>query len=98
MNMNKEGFLQDFTRDGVRVVSVATSGFVCAHSIDIAVKDGIILAARINGGCAGNSQAVARLVVGMKIEEAIKRMEGIDCNYKGTSCPDQFAKALKKLL
>ncbi|MBQ0054099.1 MAG: TSCPD domain-containing protein, partial [Bacteroidales bacterium] len=44
------------------------------------------------------SQAVSQLVVGMKIEEAIKRMEGIDCNYKGTSCPDQFAKALKKLL
>ena len=96
--MNDVRIIYDEVKDGVRIVSAATCGLVCAQSIDIAVKDGIILGARVNGGCAGNSQAVSQLVVGMKIEEAIKRMEGIDCNYKGTSCPDQFAKALKKLL
>ena len=46
----------------------------------------------------GNTQGVARLVEGMEIHDAISRMEGIDCNGKGTSCPDQLAKALKKFL
>ena len=69
---------------------------VCSRSIDIDVEDGIIVSVKFNGGCAGNTQGVASLLKGMKIEEAIERLEGIRCGFKPTSCPDQLAKALKK--
>ena len=69
---------------------------VCSRSIDIDIEDGIIISVKFNGGCAGNTQGVANLLKGMKIEEAIERLEGIRCGFKPTSCPDQLAKALKK--
>ena len=69
---------------------------VCSRSIDIDVEDGIIISVKFNGGCAGNTQGVANLLKGMKVEEAIERLEGIRCGFKPTSCPDQLAKALKK--
>ena len=47
------------------------------------------------GGCDGNLQGISRLVVGMDVDEAIARLEGIRCGYKSTSCPDQLAQALK---
>ena len=50
------------------------------------------------GGCNGNTQGVARLVEGMDVNEAISRMKGIDCNGRGTSCPDQLAKALEQAI
>lgn len=68
---------------------------VCSMAIDFDVVDGKVVNAGFIGGCSGNTQGVARLVEGMDIDEAIKRMEGIDCGGRGTSCPDQFAKALK---
>ena len=49
-------------------------------------------------GCMGNTQGVARLVEGMDVNEAISRMKGIDCNGRGTSCPDQLAKALEQAI
>ena len=69
---------------------------VCSMAIDFDVIDGKVRNAHFTGGCNGNTQGVARLVDGMDVDEAIKRMEGIDCNGRGTSCPDQFAKALKQ--
>ena len=69
---------------------------VCSRSIDIDVEDGIIVSVKFNGGCAGNTQGVANLLKGMKIEDAIDRLEGIRCGFKPTSCPDQLATALKK--
>lgn len=68
---------------------------VCSMAIDFDVVDGKVTNAKFTGGCNGNTQGVARLVEGMDIDEAISRMEGIDCGGRGTSCPDQFAKALK---
>ena len=91
--------LKDETReDGVRVIYVQTCREVCSQQIAFAVKDGIILEAGFAGGCSGNTQGVAALVKGMKIEEAISRLEGIKCGGKPTSCPDQLAKALKLAL
>jgi uncharacterized protein (TIGR03905 family) len=52
----------------------------------------------VEGGCSGNLQGISKLVVGMKAEEAIERMEGISCGGKPTSCPDQLAKALRKAI
>ncbi|MFQ9511396.1 MAG: TIGR03905 family TSCPD domain-containing protein [Lachnospiraceae bacterium] len=68
---------------------------VCARSINFEVEGETIKSVQFVGGCAGNTQGVARLIEGMNIDEAIRRMEGIECGVKGTSCPDQLAKALK---
>lgn len=67
----------------------------CSRQIDIEIEDGIVRSVRFTGGCDGNTQGVASLVRGMKVDEVIARLEGIDCHGKGTSCPDQLAKALK---
>ena len=86
------------TEDGIRVIYVKTCKEVCSQQIGIVVKDGIILEAAFAGGCSGNTQGLCRLVAGMKVEDAISRLEGIRCGGKGTSCPDQLAKALKLFL
>jgi len=70
---------------------------VCARSIDIEVENGIIKSVLFEGGCNGNTQGVARLVQGMKKEDAIAKLEGIRCGFKSTSCPDQLAQALKTM-
>ena len=74
-----------------------TSG-VCSMSIEFDVVDGKVTNTKFIGGCHGNTQGVAALVEGMDVEEAIRRMKGIDCRGRGTSCPDQFAKALELYL
>ncbi len=68
---------------------------VCSQRIDIEIADGIIKSVKFIGGCHGNSQGVSRLAEGYEVAEAIRRLEGINCMGKGTSCPDQLAKALK---
>jgi uncharacterized protein (TIGR03905 family) len=70
---------------------------VCSRKIEIDVENGIVNAVRFFGGCNGNLQGISRLVEGQKVEDVISRLEGIDCNMKGTSCPDQLAKALKEI-
>lgn len=75
--------------------SYKTKG-TCASRIDFDVVDGKVTGVRFIGGCSGNTQGVARLVEGMDKDEAIKRLEGIRCGSKPTSCPDQLAKALKE--
>lgn len=74
-------------------ITYVTRG-VCSRRINIDLEDGKIVKVRFEGGCAGNTQGVAALVVGMDIDEAIKRLSGIRCNFKPTSCPDQLARAL----
>lgn len=74
-----------------------TSG-VCSSEIHFEVENGIIEKVEFVRGCPGNTLGVARLVEGMKVEEAIKKLKGIDCRGRGTSCPDQFAKALEAYL
>ena len=69
---------------------------VCSRRMVVELSDsGVIENVRIDGGCNGNLQGISRLVQGMKAEEAIARMEGISCGGKGTSCPDQLARALR---
>lgn len=69
---------------------------VCSRQIEIDIEDGKIVKAKFLGGCAGNTQGVAALIVGMSVDEAISRLEGIRCGFKSTSCPDQLACALKE--
>lgn len=71
---------------------------VCARAIEIDVEDGIVQELRVVGGCNGNLSGIARLIKGMKAEEVAARLEGTTCGFKGTSCPDQIAKALKSAL
>ena len=68
---------------------------VCSKRMEIDVEDGVIQAVRVMGGCNGNLQGIASLLKGMRVEDAIERMEGIQCGMKSTSCPDQLAQALK---
>ena len=70
-----------------------TSG-TCSQAIQYEVKDGILTACQIIGGCPGNTQGVARLAVGRKVEDVIQLLKGIQCRG-GTSCPDQLARALE---
>lgn len=70
----------------------------CSKEINFEVEDNIITAVEFVGGCAGNTQGVSKLVEGMDVNEAIKRLEGIQCGSRGTSCPDQLAYALKEYL
>lgn len=74
-----------------------TTKNTCSKQIDIDVNDdNIIESVKFTGGCSGNTQGVAALVVGMSVDEAIRRLEGIKCGPRPTSCPDQLACALKQ--
>ncbi len=70
----------------------------CSSAIDIEVEDGIIKSVKFTGGCNGNLQGISSLVEGMKAEDAIARLKGIRCGFKNTSCPDQLAQALEKMI
>ena len=74
--------------------SYTTHG-VCSRQIDLAIEDDIIVEAKFTGGCHGNTQGVAALVIGMNVDEAIRRLKGIKCGMKNTSCPDQLSRALE---
>ena len=69
---------------------------VCSRAIDFDIENGVITACKFTGGCSGNTQGVAALVIGMKVDEAISRLKGIKCGPRPTSCPDQLATALEE--
>ena len=69
---------------------------VCSRAIKIELDGDTIKNVQFVGGCNGNTQGIASLVRGMKVDDAISRMEGITCGNKPTSCPDQLAKALRQ--
>ena len=69
---------------------------VCSRKINFSVEDGKVCNVKFDGGCNGNGKGVAALVEGMDVAEAVRRMEGIKCGMKNTSCPDQLAQALKQ--
>lgn len=71
---------------------------VCARSVSFEITDGTVSNVRFEGGCSGNTQGVAALAEGADAEELIRRLSGIRCGFKSTSCPDQFAAALQKAL
>ena len=73
--------------------SYRTQG-TCSREIQYEVADGIVTACQIIGGCPGNTQGVAKLVIGRKVADVIAMLRGIQCR-NGTSCPDQLAQALE---
>ena len=70
----------------------------CSRMINVEIENDTIVDCSFVGGCAGNTQGICALVKGMKVEDAIKRMKGIRCGFKSTSCPDQLAVALESAL
>ena len=72
-----------------------TSG-VCSQEIHFELDGDTIKSVEFIGGCSGNTQGIASLVKGMKVADAIARLDGIKCGFRPTSCPDQLARALKK--
>ena len=77
-----------------KTIEYKTSG-TCSRMIILELEDDVIANCQFVGGCAGNTLGVAALVKGMTKDEAIKRLKGIKCGMKNTSCPDQLAKALE---
>ncbi|MBQ7390446.1 MAG: TIGR03905 family TSCPD domain-containing protein [Clostridia bacterium] len=69
----------------------------CSRAVIVDVEDGVITDCAFVGGCSGNTQGVASLVIGMKAEDAIAKIKGIKCGMKTTSCPDQLALALEEV-
>lgn len=70
---------------------------VCSVKMVVECDGDIVSGVQIVGGCPGNTEAISRLCVGMKIDDVISRLQGIDCRGRGTSCPDQLAQALIQL-
>ena len=70
---------------------------VCSRQMTVEAEDGVITNVQVMGGCDGNLKGIMSLLKGMKVEDAIARMEGIRCGMKATSCPDQLAQALRQL-
>ncbi len=70
----------------------------CSQSIAFDIEDGKVRNVKFTGGCHGNTQGIAKLTEGMDAREVIARLEGTNCGGRGTSCPDQLARALKAAL
>ena len=72
---------------------------VCSQEMRVELDDqGIIRDLKVVGGCSGNLQGISALVRDMPAQEAIARLRGIRCGFKHTSCPDQLAQGLEKIL
>ncbi len=77
--------------------SYTTRG-TCSRKITFDLEDGIVKNVRFIGGCDGNTSGIAKLVDGMKADDVIEKLEGTQCGFRGTSCPDQLSQALKAAL
>ena len=97
IDVNDFQIVSDEVKDGVRYITATPSASVCSNKIEIEIADGIIMKVVYTRGCDGNAKGIGALIKGMSVEEAIRRLEGITCGKKPTSCPDQLARILKSL-
>ncbi len=79
----------------IQTIDYAPTG-VCSTRITVRLDDSVVREVVFENGCSGNTQGISRLVVGMTAQEVLRRLRGIDCDGKGTSCPDQLAQALEQ--
>ncbi len=77
--------------------SYKTKG-VCSRNIDFDIIDGKVTNVSFLGGCNGNLQGIGKLVEGMPVSDVIKKLKGLKCGNKETSCPDQLANALEEYI
>ncbi|MBQ9410200.1 MAG: TIGR03905 family TSCPD domain-containing protein [Bacteroidales bacterium] len=89
--------ISDTTEGGIRKASFLTTEVVCSTQIDIELEGDTVKSVRYTRGCHGNLQGIGALTEGMDRKDVISRLEGINCKGRGTSCPDQLARALKML-
>jgi uncharacterized protein (TIGR03905 family) len=82
-------------KSGETMMTTYTTHGVCSREISFNVEDGIVTDVHFISGCSGNLQGISKLVEGMPVREVIKRLRGIRCGSKSTSCPDQLARALE---
>ena len=68
----------------------------CSTKIEVELEGNIVRNVVFTGGCHGNLQAIPKLVEGMTVEEVERRISGIRCGFKNTSCGDQLAKAVRE--
>lgn len=68
---------------------------VCSAQVEFEIEDGVVRNVKFTRGCHGNTQGIGRLCEGMAAKDVVERLDGIDCGGRGTSCPDQLAKAIK---
>ena len=97
IDVNDFQIVSDEVKDGVRYITATPSAKVCSNKIEIEIADGLIMKVVYTRGCDGNAKGIGALIKGMSVEEAIRRLEGITCGKKPTSCPDQLARILKSL-
>ncbi len=88
------GIVSDVIENGVRTVNYRPDDIVCSVNIEIQVKGDVIESVQFTRGCNGNAKGIGALVKGMKMDEAIEKLQGITCGRRPTSCPDQLANAL----
>lgn len=87
--------INEGVRGGYNMAEFKTSG-VCAKHINFEIEDNKIKKVEFIGGCNGNLSGISTLVEGMDVDTAVKKLSGITCGPRSTSCPDQLAKALKE--
>ncbi len=88
----------DKVENGVRIIEATPSRLVCSKKIAVKVnaKTKVIEEVDYTGGCPGNLQAIKSLLKGLTVDQAIEKLDGIQCGRRGTSCTDQLARILKK--
>ena len=69
---------------------------ICAKEIQVEILNGKVQEVQFVGGCMGITVGISALVKGLDVQQVIEKLQGIDCGGRGTSCPDQLAKALKQ--
>ncbi|MDR0624314.1 MAG: TIGR03905 family TSCPD domain-containing protein [Treponema sp.] len=68
----------------------------CSTAIHFDIRDGKVYSVSFDNGCEGNLKSISILAEGMEAEELIKKLKGVQCGRRGTSCGDQFARALER--
>ena len=89
--------VSDEVRDGVRYIVATPCAKVCSKKIEIEIIGDTIMKVAYTRGCDGNAKGIGALIKGMSVDEAIRRLEGIRCGKRDTSCPDQLSRVLKSL-
>ncbi|MDY4916497.1 MAG: TIGR03905 family TSCPD domain-containing protein [Candidatus Cryptobacteroides sp.] len=89
--------VKDEVVDGIRYVTATPSQLVCSNQIDIELEGDTIRKVVFTRGCNGNGKGIGALIQGMKVDEAIRRLRGITCGKRPTSCPDQLARVLETI-
>ena len=90
--------VSDTVENGVRHITATPSSLVCSKMINFDIIDGRIYNLKYMRGCDGNLKALGALLEGATVEFALERLSGINCNGRGTSCSDQFARILRDVL